>query len=145
MLGLSRHGCPGPTSLVPVFLWGNSPLTLRLPPCSRLTPRYGQYLTHAPSHITREVAILVPRARCFLVKLSRVALERRKGSGDHGGRAVSPSLRLISTGPWTRLWSYRGPKAMPYWWALTRGARTVHGCHCSVDNCQGEKLSNYYL
>ena len=99
MLGLSRHGCPGPTSLVPGFLWGNSPLTLRLPPCPRLTPRYGQYLTHAPSHITREVAILVPRARRFLVKLSRVALETRKGSGGHGGRAVSPSLRLISNGP----------------------------------------------
>ena len=67
--------------------------------CTRVTPRYGQYLTHAPSHITREVAILVPRARCFLVKLSRVALETRKGSGGHGGRAVSPSLRLMSMGP----------------------------------------------
>ena len=99
MLGLSRHGCPGPTSLVPGFLWGNSPLTLRLPPCPRLTLWHGQYLTHAPSHITREVAILVPRARRFLVKLSRVALETRKGSGGHGGRAVSPSLRLISNGP----------------------------------------------
>ena len=99
MLGLSRHGCPGPTSLVPGFLWGNSPLTLRLPPCPRLTLWHGQYLTHAPSHITREVAILVPRASRFLVKLSRVALKTRKGSGGHGGRAVSPSLRLISNGP----------------------------------------------
>ena len=145
MLGLARHGCPGPTSLVPVFLWGNSPLTLRLPPCPRLTPRYGQYLTHAPSHITREVAILVPRARCFLVKLSRVALETRMEAAameGGGGRAVSPSLRLMSMGPLTRLWSYRGPKAMPCWWALTRGARAVHGYHCSVDNCLGEKWSN---
>ena len=145
MLGLSRHGCPGPTSLVPGFLWGNSPLTLRLPPCPRLTLWHGQYLTHAPSHIRREVAILVPRASRFLVKLSRVALETRKGSGGHGGRAVSPSLRLIIMAQWTRLWSYRGPKVMPCWWALTGGARAVHGYHCSVDNCLGEKLSNYYL
>ena len=39
MLGLTRHGCLRTTSLVPGFLWGNSPLTLRLPPCPRLTPR----------------------------------------------------------------------------------------------------------
>ena len=147
MLDLARHGCPGPTSLVPGFLWGNWPLTLRLPPCPRLTPRYGQYLTHAPSHITREVAILIdPQSPLFLGQI------KPSGSGNEKGkwrpwreRAVSPSLRLMSMGPWTRLWSYRGPKAMPSWWALTRSARAVHGYHCSVDNCLGEKLSNYYL
>ena len=92
MPGLARHGCPGPTSLVLGFLWGNSPLTLRLPPCPRLTSRYGQYLTHAPRHITREGAILVPRARRFLVKLSRVALETRRGRGGHGGRDLRREL-----------------------------------------------------
>ena len=81
MLGLSRHGCPGPTSLVPGFLWGNSPLTLRLPPCPRLTLWHGQYLTHAPSHITREVAILIdPQSPLFLGQI------KPSGSGNEKGK-----------------------------------------------------------
>ena len=106
--GSSANSCPGPTSLVPGFLWGNSPLTLRLSPCPRLTP----WLYFA-----------------FLLELFWSTKIKSKTAN---GRTVSPSLRLISMGPWTRLWSYRGQKAMPSWWALTRGTRAVHGCHCSV-------------
>ena len=59
----------------------------------------------------------------------RPAIEIGKCLAATKGRTVSPLLRFIIIGPWTRLWSHRGPKAMPCWWALT----AVHGRHCSVD------------
>ena len=53
------------------------------------TPRYGQYLTHAHSHITRAVAAM---DSCFvLVRTHQHGMARRKGlTEDHRPRRLLP-------------------------------------------------------